>query len=65
MSEQQERQVSVERLILKLRQQNEELSYQNMMKEALIEELDEKLNTALAQIDELSPTEDINDNPEG
>lgn len=65
MSEQQERQVSVEKLILKLRQQNEELSYQNMIKEALIEELDEKLNSALAQIDELSPTEDINDNPEG
>lgn len=65
MSEPQERQVSVEKVIAKLRQQNEELSYANVMKEAMIEDLDEKLAEAMSTIDLLSPTEEIDDPAEG
>lgn len=66
MPEQQERQVSVEKLIKNLREQNEQLSYDIVLKKTLIEELDEQLTYALAKIDELAPAEEITDgDPEG
>lgn len=61
-----ERQVSVETLVTKLRARSEELSYQCIILESLIEDL-EKQNAALqAKIYELAPAEEIQDgNEEG
>lgn len=56
-----ERQVSVEKLVTKLRTRNEELSYQNAMLETVLDDLEAENTQLKAKIDELAPTEEIED----
>lgn len=64
MTDQPERQVNADKLIGKLQAQIAELSTAVAIRDAIIDDLDEQLHSALHRIDDLAPREEITDAPE-
>ena len=58
MDEPQERQVSADSVIRRLRQRNEELSYQLVIAEAVNDELQAELLVTQQKMEDISPPED-------